>query len=500
MSAGRALAFPTVAAIATAPGRGAIAVLRVSGPDALAVAGRVAHPWPPAPRRATLCALRDGEGRLLDRALVTAFPAPASYTGEDVVELATHGGSAVPASVLAALVAAGAEPAPPGEFTRRAVLNGRLDLVQAEAVGDLVDARSGAMQGAALAQLDGGLSRRVGALRDALLDVEALLAYDIDFPEEDAGPLARERVTAAAARVRDQLAALLATAPAGAVVRDGAVVVIAGAPNAGKSSLFNALLGERRAIVTEVAGTTRDAVDAMLDARPWPLRLVDTAGLRAAQDVVERLGIEVSEQWLGRAAVVLACGDTPGGVAATAARVRTLTSAPVVEVWTKRDAGAEAVWEAPAEAPAEADADAPADPAGRDGEARGAPPNGTIAPPVAPGTILPTPAASPPLEVSAETGRGLRALVEAVQGALAGRLAAPPADVPLVTRARHQRALAEARDEVAAFLAAWEAGALPAPVAAVHVRAAVAALDDLIGTVDVEEILGRLFATFCVGK
>jgi tRNA modification GTPase len=450
--AGPPLHLATVAAVATAPGRGAVALLRVSGPDAFAVVARVARPWPLPPRRATLCALRDGDGRLLDRALVTAFPGPASYTGEDVVELATHGGGVVPASVLAALVAAGAEAAAPGEFTRRAVLNGRLDLVQAEAVGDLVDARSGAMQAAALAQLDGGLSRRVAALRDALLEVEALLAYDIDFPEEDAGPLARERVSAAAGRVRDQLAALLATAPAGAVVRDGATVVIAGAPNAGKSSLFNALLGERRAIVTDVAGTTRDAVDAILDARPWPLRLVDTAGLRATADVVERLGIEVSERWLASASVVLACGETPAGVAATAARVRTLTAAPVVEVWTKRD-GAD-------------------------------PPLG----------------ASPPLEVSAESGRGLRELVEAVQEVLGARLAAPPADLPLVTRARHQRALGEARDEVAAFLAAWEEGALPAPVAAVHVRAAVGALDDLIGTVDVEEILGRLFATFCVGK
>jgi len=318
-------------------------------------------------------------------------------------------------------------------------------------VGDLVDAGSGAMQGAALAQLDGGLSRRVAALRDALLDVEALLAYDIDFPEEDAGPLARGRVTDAARRVHDQLAALLATAPAGAVVRDGAVVVIAGAPNAGKSSLFNALLGEPRAIVTDLAGTTRDAIDALLDARPWPLRLVDTAGLRAAADVVERLGIEVSERWLARAAVVLACGETPADVAATAARVRALTSAPVLAVWTKRD-----------------------------GEERRS--EGQL------------------LEVSAETGRGLPALVDAVQHALGAGLSAPPADVPLVTRARHQRALAEARDEVAAFLAAWEADALPAPVAAVHVHAAVGALDDLIGVVDVEEILGRVFASFCVGK
>ena len=193
----------TVAALATAPGRSAIALVRLTGPDAFAIAARVVRPWPPAPRVATLCAVHDPEdGRLLDRALVTAFPAPRSYTGEDVVEIATHGGHVVPTAVLAALAGAGARPAGPGEFTRRAVLNGRLDLVQAEAVGDLVDARSSGMQAAALAQLDGGLSRRVLQLRERLLDLEALLAYDIDFPEEDAGPLARDRVAHAADDVR----------------------------------------------------------------------------------------------------------------------------------------------------------------------------------------------------------------------------------------------------------------------------------------------------------
>jgi tRNA modification GTPase len=482
----------TIAALATAPGRSAVALVRLSGADAFAIAGRIVRPWPLAPRRATLCAVHDptasgdhAAGALLDRALVTAFPGPASYTGEDVVEIATHGGHAVPTAVLASLVAAGARPAEPGEFTRRAVLNGRLDLVQAEAVGDLIDAPSGAMRAAALAQLDGGLSRRVTALRDALLDVEALLAYDIDFPEEDHGPLARERVAAAADAVLARLEALLATAPAGALVRDGATVVIAGAPNAGKSSLFNALLGQRRAIVTEIAGTTRDAIDALLDTRPWPLRLVDTAGLRSATDVVERLGIEVSERWLGDAAVVLACGETPEDVQGTTARVRELTRAPVVGVWTKRDGG---ITEA-------------GSPVGARSAARGAPPDHTMLEPT-PATVTgTTPAAPDPLlEVSAETGRGLRELLEAVQRTLTEHRAPPAPDVPLVTRARHLRALGEARDEVAAFLEAWRDGVLPAPVAAVHVRAAIGALEDLVGVVDVEEILGRVFATFCIGK
>jgi tRNA modification GTPase len=254
------------------------------------------------------------------------------------VELCTHGGAAVPAAVLAALVRAGAREARPGEFTQRAVLNGKLDLVQAEAVGDLVDARSGAMRRAALAQLDGGLSRRVAALRDELVGLEALLAYDVDFPEEDDGPVPRGRVLAAAAALVAALDRLLATAPAGEAVREGATVVIAGPPNAGKSALFNALLGRARALVTSVPGTTRDAIEAVVDAGRWPLRLVDTAGLRETDDVVERLGIEVSERYLAEAELVLACGATDGELAHAVARVRALTAAPVLAVRTKADA------------------------------------------------------------------------------------------------------------------------------------------------------------------
>jgi tRNA modification GTPase len=338
-------------------------------------------------------------------------------------------------------------------------------------VGDLVDARSPAMRRAALAQLDGGLSRRVAALRDAVLEVEALVAYDIDFPEEDEGPLPRARATAAADALLASLDALLATAPAGELVREGAVVVVAGAPNAGKSSLFNALVGEARAIVTDVPGTTRDAIEAVVDGGGFPLRLVDTAGLRETSDVVERIGVEVSERYLGRAHAVLACGDDERSLAAAVARVRSLTEAPVVAVRTKVDL-LERVG----------------------GRGSGL------------GTALfqgPTPDLRPAVHVSAETGQGLRELLDAIGGALTERYGAPvPSDddAPLVTRERHRRALAEARAEVAGFRAAWAEGALPAPVAAVHLRAAAHALEELIGVVGTEEVLGRVFASFCVGK
>jgi tRNA modification GTPase len=497
----------TIAAIATAPGRGALSVVRVSGPDAHAIVGRVVQPWPAATRRATLCTVRDpADGARLDQAVVTVYEGPRSFTGEDAVELATHGGRMVPTSVLAALVSAGARVALPGEFTRRAVLNGRLDLVQAEAIGDLIDARSTAMQHAALGQLDGLLSRRVAELRDHLLGIEALLAYDIDFPEEDDGPVPRERVTTACTATLGALDALLATAPAAALLRDGAVVVIAGPPNAGKSSLFNALLGQQRAIVTDVPGTTRDAIEAVLDTRPWPLRLVDTAGLRETADVVERLGIEVSERYLREAAVVLACGATAGEVAETVRRVEGLTEGLVMGVRTKADGekgGVGGGVEVGTGVGAGGDAGV---------GARGAPPEqhdgagggdlhhhpsagGIAAPPRPPATP-----ATAPLAVSAHTGAGLRALLDAVLAVLAERLGAPTPDAPLVTRARQQQAVAVARDELQAFHSAWADGVLPAPVAAVHVRAAAHALEELIGAVDVEDVLGRVFGEFCVGK
>ncbi len=453
----------TIAAVATAPGHGAVALVRVSGAAALEVVSRLVRPWPLEPRRATLCAVHHPDsGALLDRSLVTVFPGPRSYTGEDVVELATHGGAVVPASVLAALEAAGARGAEAGEFTRRAVLNGRMDLVQAEAVGDLVDARSGAMQRSALEQMDGGLSRRVGRLREQLLEVEALLAYDIDFPEEDDGPVPRQRIADAAAAVVDQLAALIATVPSGALIRDGAVVVIAGPPNAGKSSLLNALLGERRAIVTDIPGTTRDAIEVMVDSRPWPLRLVDTAGMHDATDVVEKLGIEVSERWVGSAQVVLACGEGLDEVRSTMTLVSTLSSAPLIGVRTKIDL---------------------------------APGGGAVASPA-----IAIADDAPVVSVSAESGAGLTELMSSIQRALTASHVAPSAGVPVITRARHRRALESAHEEAAAFLDAWVDDLLPAPVAAVHVRSAIGALEELVGGVDVEEILDRVFASFCVGK
>jgi tRNA modification GTPase len=449
-----AIARDTIVAIATPPGRGALAIVRVSGPDALKVCTSMVRPWPAEPRHATHARVHDAHGSPLDDVVVVWFRAPHSFTGEDVVEVTCHGGAIAPASIAATFVGAGARPATPGEFTRRAVMHGRLDVLQAEAVGDLIDSATTAAHRMSLAQLDGGLSRRITAMRHEILGLEALAAYDIDFPEEDDGPIPRERILTAADRVIGDIDALLATAPIGELVRRGAVVVIAGAPNVGKSSLFNALIGQRRAIVTAIPGTTRDAIEGVIDADGWPLRLVDTAGLRESSDTVEQMGIEISRDYIGRADVVLACGDSVDAVERVRAAVVSLTTAPAITVRTKADL-------------------APAGSRRDDGAAEW---------------------------VSAETGVGLRELVRVIAARLESAKGALTFDAPVLTHERHRIALAQARDEMLSFRSVFAGGRVPVIVAAVHLREAVRVLESLIGAVDVEDVLDRVFSSFCVGK
>jgi tRNA modification GTPase len=444
----------TIVAIASAPGRSAIALVRLSGPAAFEIAEKHLQSWPPEARLAHLCDVFDGNQKL-DQALITLFPGPNSFTGDDTVEFSTHGGHLVPSTIVAALISSGARQALPGEFTRRAVLNGKLDILQAEAIGDLIDASSHVMQRTALGQLDGGLSRRLLKLRSDLIELESLIAYDVDFPEEDDGPVPRERIERSAASITNSLEAFLATSPVGEVVREGAIVVIAGPPNAGKSSLFNALLGRSRAIVTEIPGTTRDALEAVIDSGNWPLRLVDTAGLRKTEDRIERLGIEVSERYLASAHVVLACAEDARSLDETIAVVSHRSPAPILAVRTKSDLVTE-----------------------RD-EYRGS---------------------QPVIHVSAETGAGLQELLGAIDDALNRSHGEIAPDQPILTRARHRKALAMACSEVDQFREAWSGEKLPATVAAIHLRTAVCALEELIGTVDVEDVLDRVFSSFCVGK
>lgn len=441
-----------IAALATPPGRSAIALIRVSGSGAHAVAQRVLADFeadPPRTARLTR-AVHPTRGDRLDQVLYVAYRAPGSFTGEDMVEISTHGGLLVPVELLAALFAAGAREAAPGEFTRRALAHGKLDLLQAEGVADLVDATAPAQRRAALHQLDRGLSARIAELREQVLALETLVCYEIDFPEEDSGPVSPERIERAVGELCRGLTSLLDTAAEGERLRAGALVVIAGRPNAGKSSLFNALLGAERAIVTDVPGTTRDAIEAPATCGGFPFRLVDTAGLRDDGGVVERLGIEVSRRYLDRADLVLFCAEAGRPLTGDERAFVTNAVGPMVLVRTKAD-------------------------------------------------LSEGPIDSGETAVSALRGTGLAALRDRLARCAFSTLAGGADIAPVVTRERHRVALERALQEVRLFAAARGRG-VEVAAAASHLRSAVTALEDVIGVVTPDDVLERVFRDFCVGK
>lgn len=449
------VADDTIVAISTATGRAAIAVVRMSGPQSHAIAERCLSAWPDVPRQTRLVDVIDPlTSSTVDQAIVVRYDAPHSFTGEDLVEISGHGGVLSPAAIASLLIREGARQAEAGEFTRRAVLNGKLDLMQAEGIASVVDARTEAARRSALHHTDGGASRQIGMLRDRLLELEALLAYDIDFPEEDDGPIPRARIDGALADVQRHVDALLGSVRLGEVVREGAVVVLAGPPNAGKSSLFNALLGVERAIVHERPGTTRDAIDAMIEVNRWPLRLVDTAGLRDSGDEVERTGVEVSRRYLAGAHLVLLCGETTQDIDAVQDVVKRITDVPLLGVLTKADLHRTFA----------------------DGSSHGC------------------------AVVSAHQREGLMELVAMIEHELDSHYGSLDPDLPLLTKARHQSALTTAAHELVLFRAEWSGEQVPVSIAAVHIRSAVHELETIVGAVDVDDVLTRVFSTFCVGK
>jgi tRNA modification GTPase len=445
--------FDTIVALSTSAGRSALSVVRLSGPECAAIARRLLSPYPSKARHATLVRARDpSNGVVLDELIAVRYDAPRSYTGEPMLELSCHGGQATSAAVLGGCLALGARHAHAGEFTRRALLNGKLDLAQAEALPDLIDAHSEPMRRVALGAVGGGLSQRVGELRNAILQLEAVMAYSVDFPEEDDGEVPRERVLSMARDVSGRLRTLLGTAGRGSIIRDGALVVFAGPPNVGKSSLFNALLGQERAIVTDIPGTTRDAVEHPCMVGEWPVRLVDTAGLRSSDDLVERLGIEVSERYVKDADVSIVCSDGSGVPLPTMAqRVRDLGAATTICVETKLDVRLNQRF------------------------ADGA------------------------IHVSAATGAGLDDVRSAIARSLSTRYGDIDYESPIVTQTRHRVMLSQASDELAQFTAAMEMETTPT-IAAVHLRAAAVALEEIIGAVSVDDLLDEVFSRFCVGK
>lgn len=337
----------TIAAVSTPRGKGGIAVLRLSGADTRAVLSRVFFPAgtapQDAPRRACFGKVKDAAGNVLDEVLCTFFPAPASFTGEDVAEISCHGGVLVTEAVLGALLTAGARAATAGEFTRRAVLYGKMDLSAAEALGALLEAKTAGQMALARGGMEGRFAEAARTLYARLAAILADIYAKIDFPDEDLNSMDRAQLSAALAQVRTRLAALAQTYRTGHAVGEGLETVICGPVNAGKSTLYNALVGRAAAIVTDVAGTTRDVLTETVALGDVTLRLSDTAGLRATADEVEKIGVDRARAALDRAELILAVFD--GSAEADAAARQLLAelstaAAPVVVVLNKRDRGA----------------------------------------------------------------------------------------------------------------------------------------------------------------
>jgi len=437
----------TIFAPATAPGRAALAVVRLSGPgsgEALtALAGRL-----PSARRATVRPLRGPDGATIDEGVVLWFPAPASYTGEDCAEISIHGGPAVVDSLIEALASLGLRLADPGEFTRRAFQNGKLDLTQAEAVADLIDAETKAQAGQALAQLGGSLSRRYDAWREILIDALAVLEAAVDFPDEDLPEDVAARARPALERLLAELDGALLDQARGQRVREGFRVALIGAPNAGKSSLLNALAGRDAAIVTPTPGTTRDVIEVPLVLAGYRVLLADTAGVRDTDHDIEAEGVRRARAWAEAADLRLWVVDASASDGAWRF-AEDLVQADDMLILNKADlpGGADAKVKALGH-------EALAVSVARDG--------------------------------AAEVRERLTKRVIAALSA---------SEFPAATRLRHAGRLREARARVASAVNAREV-----ELAAEDVRLAARALEQVTGRVDPEDVLDRVFSTFCIGK
>jgi tRNA modification GTPase len=444
----------TIAAIATAPGRGGVGVIRISGsnllPFAYALTGKT-----PKPRYATLADFRAADGAAVDSGILLFFPNPHSFTGEDVLELQGHGGPVVMQMLLARCLDLGARLAEPGEFSRRAFLNGKMDLAQAEAVADLIDAATASAARSAVRSLQGEFSQAIHALTEELINLRMLVEATLDFPEEDIDFLKAADAFGRLERLQRKLAEIFDRAGQGKLLQAGLHVVLAGQPNVGKSSLLNRLAGDDLAIVTPVAGTTRDALRSTIQIEGIPLHIIDTAGLRETDDEVEKIGIERSWREIERADVVLLLVDARSGVGAADREIlaRLPERLKRVTVYNKIDLSG-----APAERHDEADGVA--------------------------------------ISLSARANQG----IELLRSELLRIAGWHPAEDVFIARERHLRALAGAQEHIAAATRVVRSELPALELFAEELRLAQQALGEITGEFSADDLLAVIFSRFCIGK
>ena len=448
------LLIDTIAAIATPPGRGGIGIVRVSGPAVRAIAREVLG-RDPVPRRAEYRVFRDNDGSAIDRGIALYFSAPNSYTGEDVLEFQGHGGPVVLDMLMERLLALGARPARPGEFSERAFLNDRLDLAQAEAVADLIDSGSRAAARSAMRSLEGEFSARVSGIVDALTELRVYVEAAIDFSEEEIDFLADEALHQRFHDLLDQLDALAVEARQGCVLREGLHVVIAGRPNAGKSSLLNRLSRRQAAIVSDIPGTTRDVLREYISIDGLSLHIIDTAGLRDSDDPIERMGVDLAHREIARAdQILLVIDDSDSDASNDAAALPFNSETPMTFVHNKCDlTGIE-----------------PHILEDRDGNTH--------------------------VHLSARTGAGIELLERHLK---ASANYAGSEQGGFIARRRHLDALRAATDFIALGLKQLEE-ANAGDLAAEELRLAQRALGEITGEVSSDDLLGRIFSSFCIGK
>lgn len=453
----RTMSNRTIAAIATPPGTGGISVIRISGTDAVAIAqsvfsGRIADAQS---HTIHYGFVKNADGETVDEVLVSVMLAPRTFTGEDTVEISCHGGSVVTRAVLKTVIEAGAYMAEPGEFTKRAFLNGRIDLSRAEAVIDVINAKSELSRRNAVSQLGGTLEREIKNTRGELVHLLAQMQVIIDYPDEDLEEVDEDDIYAVCDRCRKAVKRLLRSSDGGRMLRDGIRTVIAGKPNVGKSSLLNRLAGEERAIVTDVEGTTRDVIEENVTINGIPLILSDTAGIRDTEDVVEKIGVERSREYLQSADLVIVVLDMARGIDDDDRDVlRNTADKPRIILLNKSDIGGDVRDEL-----------------------------------IADDTVI---------EISAKTGEGIDALTAEIER-LCGIDAVAAENGRVITNMRHKQALLGAADALARACDALGAG-MPCDIVSIDINAAVNSLGEITGETVAESVVNDIFHNFCVGK